>query len=199
MTAQFVPAVATLAGKKATELKVDVVATSDVTGYVVLIAHAPDGSAAEATLRAEITVKSWLASNWPIVVGCGAVGAVLIGIFLTLRRRAWFIAPLGRPEHGLYIRPGDAVPLNAADPAIPSGVWLKRRWGGLWLRTDGEPVRVGGIPVQPGREIRYRLRAPIDAGAASVVLDRRSRRQAAARPPIIVGASERVTACDELL
>jgi hypothetical protein len=199
MTAQFVPAVAVLAGKKATELKVEIAAVSDVSGSIVLTARAPDGSAAEATLRAEITVESWLASNWPIVAGCAVVGAILIGILLTFRRRAWFIAPIGEPEHGLYIRHGDAVPLNAADPAVPSGVWLKRRWGGLWLRSDGEPMRVGGIPVQPGREIRYRLRTPIDAGAASVVLDRRSRRNAAARPPIIAGASERVTACDELL
>jgi len=199
MTAEFVPAVATLAGKKATELKIEIAVASDVSGSVVLTARAPDGSAAETTLWVEITVESWLASNWPIVAGCAVVGAVLLGFFLTFRRRAWFIAPIGRPEHGLYIRPGDTVPLNAADPAVPSGVWLKRRWGSLWLRTDGEPVRVGGIPVKPGREIRYRLRTPIDAGAASVVLDRRSRRQAAARPAFIAATSERATACDELL
>jgi hypothetical protein len=199
MTAQFIPAVARLAGNKEADLKVAIAATSDVSGSIVLTALTPDGSVVETKLVAEVTVESWLGSNWLIVSGVAVVGALLLGIFLTHRRRAWFIVPLGRPEHGLYIRHGDSVPLNMTDPAVPSGVWLKRRWGGLWLRTDGEPMRVAGIPVQHGRDIRYRLRTPIDVGDASVVLDRRSRRQASSCPPIIAGASERVTACDELL
>jgi len=42
--------VATLAGKKATELKIEIAVASDVSGSVVLTARAPDGSAAETTL-----------------------------------------------------------------------------------------------------------------------------------------------------
>lgn len=199
MTAQVVPTVATLGENKTMDLKIEVAVASDISDSMALIARTPDGNTVETTLRAEITVKSWFASNWPFVGGCTAFGIALLGVFLIYGRRAWFIVALGKPEHGLYIRSGEAVPLNTADPAVPPGVWLKRRWGGLWLRTDEDAIRVGGVPLQPGREVRYRLRTPIDAGAASIVLDRRSHRQATARPIIIAGASDGITACDELL
>jgi hypothetical protein len=198
-TGRFIPDTVVLPGGATKDVWLDVDVTSPVSGVILISAQAPDGSVTESRLNAEITTKSWLASNWISMGGSLVVLALLLVVLLTVSRRVWFVVPLGRPERGFYIRPGEDVPLSAADPGFPSGTWIRRRRGALWLRTDSEPMRVAGIAVQPGRNVRYRPHTPIDAGNASVVLDRRSRREAARHAVIIAGVSERAMPCDDLL
>lgn len=199
VSGHFVPSTVVLPGRERTEALLELAVTSPISGPLFLTAQGPDGNQAEAILKAEITTMSWLDSNWMAIAGFGMMTAMLFGILVKVTRRAWYLVPIGWPDRGFYLRPGDESPLSAADPGFPSGTSIKRRRGGLWLRTDGEPMRVGGVAIQVGRDVRYRLHTPIEAGTASVVLDIRSHREAANRPVIIAGASERATACDDLL
>ena len=198
-TARFVPSSLVIAAGAKVEAAVDIDVTSAVSGSSIVAAQGTDGAVVEATLKVEIATKPWLLSNWKPLVLSTAVAAIILAFLFRVSRRPWFIVPIGRPDRGFEIRPGEEVPLSIADPGFPSGVQIVRRRGGLWLRTSDEPVRLGGASIQPGREVSYRIRTPIDAGSASVVLDRRSRRQAGVHPLVIAGTMENADASNDLL
>jgi hypothetical protein len=196
---RFIPSTLVVAAGAKAEATLDIEVASPVSGPIIVTAQGPDGDPVEATLKAEISTESWLVSNWMALVVFAATATLLFTVLLRVRRRPWFIIPIGRPDRGFEIRPGEEVPLSMADPTFPSGIWIGRRRGVLWLRTAGEPVRLAGVPVQPGRDVPYRLRTPIDAGSASVVLDHRSRRPARVCAPVIEGAMEHAATGNDLL
>ncbi|MBN2559514.1 MAG: VWA domain-containing protein [Phycisphaerae bacterium] len=198
-TARFVPDALVIAARAKAEVTLEIEVVSPLSGSIVLAAQGPDGAVVETTLNAEITTRPWLLGNWAALVAFAAAATLLFAILFRLSQRPWFIVPIGRPDRGFQICPDEEVPLSMADPGFPSGIWIARRRGGLWLRTSDEPVRLGGALLQPGREVPCRLRTPIDAGAASVVLDRRSRRQAGAHPLLIAGAMEHAPGGNDLL
>lgn len=198
-TVRFFPSTLTVAGKAKAQATLEIEVASPVSGSIAIFAEGPDGGVTEATLLVEIATRPWLTSNWMALSGLAAATTLLLALLFRASRRPWSIVPIGRPDRGFEIRPGEEVPLSMAEPAFPAGIWIARRRGGLRLRTSDEPVRLGGTPVQPGREVPYSLRTPIDAGAVSVVLDRRSRRQAGVHPLVIAGAIERAATGNDLL
>lgn len=196
---RFIPSTLVVAAGAKAEAMLEIEVVSPVSGSIIITAQGPDSEPVETTLKAEIATKPWLSSNWMALVVSAAAATLLFVVLLRVSRRPWFIVPIGRPDRGFEIRPGEEVSLSMADPGFPSGIWIVRRRRGLCLRTGGEPVRLSGAPVQPGREVPYRLHTPIDAGSSSIVLDRRSRRQARVYTPVIASAMEHAPGGNDLL
>jgi len=172
-----------LAPRSKTTVGIEISAISPVSGTFVTRVQEPDGSTAKWGTAVDFVAGSWWAGNKFALAGFGMSVAVTLALLLAVARRKWFVMPLGRSDRGFWLGPGEEVSLNAADPDFPPGTWVARRRGGLWVRTEDKQLRVGSATARPGHDVRVRPRAPIECDHASVVLDRRSRRDAARQPP----------------
>jgi len=165
------PATVVLESHGRAAVSVAVSASKPVDGAIVVTAEAPDGTSARSAIEATISLDPWSPARvWALVlISAGMLAVVFVA--WVLGRRGMAIAPAGQSDPVVELRRGDVVPITTFSRDFPAGVSVGRGWLGFYVATSGVPVRLGGVPIRGGKA-RYPLRTDIEAGEATVILDR---------------------------
>jgi hypothetical protein len=145
-----------------------------IEGEIIVTADIPDGVAAQASLRANLALEPWVISNMRVLTLASAMLLVLLFVVWRVSSRPLLIAPIGQSDPSAELRRGDIVPIATFAPGFSADVELCRGllFGGLYLKSAGAPVSLGGVPLRPHVATRYQLRSSIEAAGVTAVLDK---------------------------